>query len=228
MKKRLILTTLLTLIFGLSIYNTSFAYKELMIENRAGKAIRVIKVILDGEHFVVASPANDGGATLEQLAQKVGGDTAINGAFFCPDDYSNCKIDGKKLTHTISERVYLGNGQDRSRFWGDTSIRAIFSFDQQGDPFLVQKSSGMHDMGLRSNINKDRIDEIYFGISNFPVLLQEGVNVVDASRFYIDNKMLGAANRNFICSTEDASTIYMGVVGGVNIYSLTDYIQKEF
>lgn len=88
-----------------------------MIENRGGRPLRVIKVILDGEHFVVASPASDGGESLQELAQKVGGDTAINGAFFCPDDYSRCKIDGKKMTHTISERVFLGNGKDWSRFW---------------------------------------------------------------------------------------------------------------
>ncbi|MBF0932457.1 MAG: hypothetical protein HXJ92_03585, partial [candidate division SR1 bacterium] len=65
-------------LFGLT--NSSFAYKELMIEERGGHAIRVIKVGLDGEHFVVASPAGLGGATTEELAQKVGGDTAINGA----------------------------------------------------------------------------------------------------------------------------------------------------
>lgn len=78
-----------------------------MIEERGGRPIRVIKVVLDGEHFVVASPAGLGGETTEALAQKVGGDTAINAAFFCPDDYSNCKINGKRTTHTISERVFM-------------------------------------------------------------------------------------------------------------------------
>ena len=62
--------------------NSSFAYKELLIEKRGGRPIRVIKVVLDGEHFVVASPASDGGATTEELARKVWGDTAINAAFF--------------------------------------------------------------------------------------------------------------------------------------------------
>ena len=44
-----------------------------MIEKRGGRPIRVIKVVLDGEHFVVASPAGLGGATTEELVQKVGG-----------------------------------------------------------------------------------------------------------------------------------------------------------
>jgi hypothetical protein len=30
-----------------------------LIENRGGRPIRVIKVVLDGEHFVVASPAEN-------------------------------------------------------------------------------------------------------------------------------------------------------------------------
>lgn len=208
--------------------SSSFAYKELLIEKRGGRPIRVIKVVLDGEHFVVASPAQDGGATTEELAKKVGGDTAINGAFFCPDDYSHCKLDGKRVTHTISERVFLGNGKDWSRFWGDTSIRMIFSFDKQGNPFFVQKNSGQHDVGLWSDLNKDRLDEIYFGIGNFPVLLLEGEDVVQAFVNYIDKKMSSNANRNFICSTEDGTTIYMGVVGRSNVRNLPAYLKKEF
>jgi hypothetical protein len=35
------------------------AYQELLIEERGGKPIRVIKVILDGEHFVVSSIAKE-------------------------------------------------------------------------------------------------------------------------------------------------------------------------
>ena len=37
----------------------SHAYQEVLIEERGGKAIRVIKVILDGEHFVVSSVAKE-------------------------------------------------------------------------------------------------------------------------------------------------------------------------
>lgn len=208
--------------------NRSLAYKELLIEERGWRPIRVIKVVLDGEHFVVASPAQDGGATTEELAKKVGWDTAINGAFFCPDDYSTCKVDWKRKTHTISERVFMGNGKDWSRFWGDTSIRVIFSFDQQGNPFFVQKNSWNHDVGLWSDVNKDRLDEIYFWIWNFPVLLLHGEDVVQAFVNYIDNKMTGSANRNFICSTEDGTTIYMWVIGASNVWNLPAYLKKEF
>lgn len=209
------------------LWGISHGYKELMIEERGGRPIRVIKVVLDGEHFVVASPAGLGGETTEALAQKVGGDTAINAAFFCPDDYSNCKINGKRTTHTISERVFMWDGASWSSFWGDTSIRMIFSFDKEGNPFFVQKNSGMHDEGLWSNTNQDRLNDIYFGIGNFPVLLLEGEDVVQAYSKYIDSKMRGSANRNFICSTQDGNTIYMGVIGASSILNLPKYLKTQ-
>lgn len=39
---------------------SAHAYKELLLENRGGHPIRVVKVILDGEHYVVSSVAPDG------------------------------------------------------------------------------------------------------------------------------------------------------------------------
>ena len=96
--------------------NSSYAYKELLIENRGWRPIRVIKVVLDWEHFVVASPAENGWATTEQLAKNVWWDTAINWAFFCPSDYSSCKINWKRVTHTVSERVYLWDWEKWSMF----------------------------------------------------------------------------------------------------------------
>jgi hypothetical protein len=56
----LILSSLFLLIFSfLVLSNYVAAYQEILIENRGGHAIRVIKVILDGEHFVVASVADE-------------------------------------------------------------------------------------------------------------------------------------------------------------------------
>ncbi|MDR3168649.1 MAG: hypothetical protein LBU27_02620 [Candidatus Peribacteria bacterium] len=60
-------------LFFLFFFSSSFvsAYQEMLIEERGGKPIRVIKVILDGEHFVVSSVAKEGGETLEDLTKKV-------------------------------------------------------------------------------------------------------------------------------------------------------------
>ncbi|MCF7835394.1 phosphodiester glycosidase family protein [Candidatus Gracilibacteria bacterium] len=208
----------------LFIFGNVFAYKELIIENRGGLPVRVIKVVLDGQHYVVSSVANDGGDTLENLTKKVGGDTAVNGVFFCPADYTYCN----GLTHTISERVYMGNGEDYSRFWPDTSIRAIFGFDKYGEPLLVQNNFGISDIGYWSNINKDRQSDLYFGLGNFPVLLEDGDDVVMGFLNYVDKKMETPGNKSFICSTKDKSTIYLGVVGGLNLWKMPAFIKEQF
>jgi hypothetical protein len=204
--------------------NRTSAYQELLIEERGGKAIRVIKVILDGEHFVVASVANEGGETLEQLTKKVGGITSINGAFFCPKDYSYCN----NQTFSNYERVFKGNGASYSRFRPDTSVRGIFGFEQNGTPLLVQNKISDADVGLMSNINADRINDLYFGISNFPVLLIEGEDVTAGAREYIDSKLTGKGNRNFICSTEDGKTVYLGVVGSSSVRDMAPYLKEQF
>ena len=119
--------------------SSTHAYQELMIEERWGKPIRVIKVVLDGEHFVVASPAGLWWDTTENLAKKVWGNTAINAAFFCPDDYSNCRINGKRVTHTISERVFLWDGKSRSPF-GEIPVLEQFSLlTKKENLFLYKK-----------------------------------------------------------------------------------------
>lgn len=219
MLKHLIIISLLIFSFG-----STFAYKELIIETRDSKPVRVIKVVLDGEHYVVSSVAEEGGATLKELTKKVGGDTAVNGVFFCPEDYSQCTT-----THTISERVYMGNGEDRSTYRPDTSIRMIFGFDQTGKPILVQNNMGnMIDPGLRVKKNPETFNSLYFGLGNFPIFLYQGENVIQGYNNYIDSKMKTAGNKTFICSTEDKSTIYMGTIGNITIPEMSDYLKKNF
>jgi hypothetical protein len=113
-------------------------------------------------------------------------------------------------------------------FWPDTSVRGIFGFLRDGTPLLVQNKISTHDVGLMSNINAERINELYFGISNFPVLLIEGEDVTAGAREYIDNKLTGKGNRNFICSTKDEKTIYMGVIGGSSVWDMAPYLKQHF
>ena len=99
MKKIYLTLAVVCLVF----FGQSFAYREIMIQNLDKRPIRVIKVILDGQDFVVTSLASNGGDTLANLVKKVGGSAGVNGVFFCPDDYNYCG----KQTHTISERVFM-------------------------------------------------------------------------------------------------------------------------
>lgn len=205
-------------------FGSTLAYKELIIENRDNKPIRVIKVVLDGEHYIVSSPANEWGETLKELARKVGGDTAVNGTFFCPDDYSQCAT-----THTISERVFMGNGKDRSKYRPDTSIRMIFWFTKAWAPLLVQNNMGNEvDLGLRVKKDAAAFDSLYFGLGNFPVFLYQGENVIQGYANYIDKKMKTAGNKTFICSTEDKTTIYMGVIGNITLPEMPEFLKQQF
>ncbi len=217
-------STLLLVVFGgLFLSQDVFAYQEILIENRGWHAIRVIKVELDWEHFVVSSVAWTWGETIQELTKKVWWISAINWAFFCPEDYSNCPT-----TFSYYERIFKGDGESYSMFWPDTSIRWIFGFTQDGNPLIVQNKISENDVGLISNINSNYIFDLYFWISNFPVLLINWEDVTAGASEYIDSKLTWKWNRNFICSTEDWKTIYMWVVGTMSVRDMAPYIKKQF
>jgi len=208
----------------LSLFGQSFAYREIIIQNIDKHPVRVIKVILDGQDFVVTSLASNGGDTLPNLINKVGGTAGVNGVFFCPDDYNYC---GRE-THSISERVFMGNGKDYSTFWPDTSIRMVFGFDKSWVPMLAQNNLGsLQDAWLWTNTT-DKIDNIYFGLGNFPVFLLDGEDVMYGYTTYLDAKMKASGNKTFICSTQDKKTVYMWVIWGINLPNMPGYLQKNF
>ncbi len=200
-----------------------FAYKELLLEMRWGKPIRVIKVVLDWEHYVVTSLASRWWDTLENLIKKVWWDTWINWTFFCPADYTSCN----KITHSNFERVYLWNWKDYSTFWPNTDVRMIFGFNKDWEPLFVQNKLN-ETIGLLTLNNTKWINDLYFGMSNFTVLLVDWEDKVVANAMHFDSKMYGSANRNFICSTKDRSTIYMWIVGWVSIPQLATFVKNNF
>jgi hypothetical protein len=84
------------------------------------------------------------------------------------------------------------------------------------------------DMGLRVKKNPEAFNSLYFGLGNFPVFLYQGENVIQGYNNYIDTKMKTAGNKTFICSTEDKSTVYMGVIGNITIPDMPKYLQENF
>ena len=203
--------------------NCVSAYQEILIENRGWHAIRVIKVVLDWEHFVVSSVAGEWWETIQSLTKKVWWISSINWAFFCPKDYSNCP-------NTVSyyERIFKWDGASYSQFWPDTSIRWIFWFTRDWNPLFVQNKISDWDVWLISNINSDRIRDLYFWISNFPVLLIDWDDVTAWASEYIDNKMTWKWNRNFICSTQDWKTIYMWIIWTIGVRDMASYLKQQF
>ena len=97
---------------------------------------------------------------------------------------------------------------------------------------MVQNKVKDWDDGLWTDINKRKINDLEFWLSNYTVLLVEGDNVVDINvnpaRPRYSSSMMGSANRNFICSTQDWSTIYMWVVWWISIPKLAAYVKSNF
>jgi len=218
MKKILISTIYVLLFLG---YCSS--YKDLIIENIDNKPVRIIKVILDWEDFIVSSIAFTWWDTLENLTKNVWWDTSINWAFFCPNDYSYCNW----ITHTISERVFLWEWKEYSKYRGDTWIRWIFGFKKDWEPIFVQKNA-WNVTGLSINTNAEKIDQIYFWLWNFPVLLINWEDVKWWSEHLFDKKMKSKWNKHFICSTKDNYIIYMWVVWNIDMYELPKYLKENF
>lgn len=217
------MTIMLAISLLSSTLNNVNAFEEIMIENRWWHAIRVIKVVLDGNHFVVSSIADEWGETIQSLTKKVWWISAINWAFFCPKDYANCDT-----TFSYYERVFKWDGDGYSMFWPDTSIRAIFWFTKEWSPLLVQNKISDTDVWLESNINADKLWDLYFWISNFPVLLIEWEDVTAWASKYIDSKLTWRWNRNFICSTEDETTIYMWIIWSIWVRDMASYLKENF
>jgi len=207
----------------LILWNLTSAYQEILIENRGWHAVRVIKVVLDWEHFVVSSVAGEGWETIQSLTKKVGWISSVNWAFFCPKDYSNCDT-----TFSYYERIFKWDGASYSQFWPDTSIRWIFWFTRDWSPLFVQNKISEWDVWLVSNINSDRIRDLYFWISNFPVLLIEWDDVTAWASNYIDSKLTWKGNRNFICSTKDWKTIYMWYIWTIWVRDMAKYLKEQF
>lgn len=222
-KKYSPIVSVFIILLWLLIPSITLGYQEILIENRGWHAIRVIKVILDWEHFVVSSVADEWWETIQSLTKKVWWISSINWAFFCPKDYSNCP-------NTVSyyERIFKWDGASYSQFRPDTSIRGIFWFTRDGAPLFVQNKISDWDVWLISNINSDRIRDLYFWISNFPVLLINWDNVTAWASEYIDSKMTWKWNRNFICSTEDWKTIYMWYVWTMSVRDMAPYLKEQF
>jgi exopolysaccharide biosynthesis protein len=132
--------------------------------------------------------------SLSELSAQYNWVSSINGIFFCPEDYSRCN----GLNYTINERFV--DGEDLS-FYPDTGERWVFWWDVNGIPFIHKTN----------NINPDIRGDIYEWVWNFPILFQNGQNLLEN---YIDNglydkKMKAKASRHFICSNKDKTHIYI-------------------
>ncbi|MFZ3233069.1 MAG: phosphodiester glycosidase family protein [Patescibacteria group bacterium] len=70
--------------------------------------------------------------------------------------------------------------------------------------------------------------ELKNGISNIPVLLLEGKNVLSESESEIDAKMRASSAKSFICSNEKGDVVHFGTVTSATIYEMPEFLRKNF
>ncbi|MDD3302811.1 MAG: phosphodiester glycosidase family protein [Candidatus Gracilibacteria bacterium] len=178
-----------------------------------GHKVKVIKYDLNSKDFIfkIGKNENENATSLRDLMDKENGISAVNGVYFCPSDYSECK--GKDFT--INERYIDGK---KYAGYDDTGDRVVFALDKNNVPFLFQTNQ----------INTDKETEIYNGLGNFPLLLKDGKDMIEyyRDRNLIDKKMKAKMSRNFICSDKEGKNLYFGYVFDVELDFLHGILTK--
>ena len=213
---------ILLLLISLYFFWISFSYQELIDKLIDHHRVKIIKVIIDDQHKVVVSLSNNG-ESIENLMNKENWISAINGVYFCPKDYKNCWWQNK----TNAPRFY--KWENPSKYANDFWINGVFAFTKEGKPFIVMNHLWWYAPSrLKTKINDDKINDIYFWLWNFPVLILNWKNIVGDYEKLITKKMKAKWTKSFICFTEDRKTIYMWYIIGISIYDLANFIKNNF
>jgi hypothetical protein len=213
---------LLSILFFMLLFGFSFATHKLIDTNLNGHYVKVIEVKLDNNTKIVTS-ISESWDTLENLKNKVGGISAINGAYFMPKDYWFEKND------TNAPRFY--EWKNYSKYWTDFGTNGVFSFDKNWNPFMVMNNLYAEKPTWTYKdwkYNEDKIGDIYYGIWNFPVLLKWWKSFVEYYGNYITDKMKLKATKAFICYTKDKKIVYMGYISKISMLDLPYYIKANF
>ncbi len=179
----------------------------------------VIKVTLDGTHKIIVNAVQnwDQPKSVKTLMEEVWWVSAINGAFF--DAYSkNKSSDMIAITNWIKRSVY---GDD---LW-DT--RALFWFQYDWTPLLATNATRSWDNSISNRVNSE-FPKIQYGLSMHVLIINWNNVSYNNSEMNNDKKQWWVTTKEFICSTEDKSTIYFWKVLNVTFIWLAEYIQKTF
>lgn len=161
---------------------------------------------------------------LKDLAEQVNGTIAMNAGYFCPEEveYTWCGGGNK----TTSDRIY--QGVVYSKYKKDTWARGIMGFTKDNEALFVQNNFGYVPGSYEGNTNQERFDDIYYGIGNFPILLDQWADVVSEFDDVIDHKMKNKSTKGFICHTADKRYVYMGFIPNKTIYEMPAYIEEAY
>lgn len=148
---------------------------------------------------------SDSETNIDDLAKANNAITGINGIFFCPKDYTECKW----KSFTINERIV--DGVDYS-FYPDSGERGIFWWDKDWVPLIHQTNK----------INPELRDTIFNGMGNFPILYANWISQLEHYHDVglYDAKMSASMKRHFICSTQDKKQIFFWSTSAVSLDNL--------
>lgn len=199
------MTKLWILIFALCIPSIASANTFQNVKINGITFNNVVYTISNSDYKIHAA-LSDTETSIDDLAIKNNAITGINGVFFCPKDYSECKW----KSFTINERI--ADGVDMS-FYPDSGERAIFWWDVNGVPMLHQTG----------RINPDNRKFIFEGMGNFPILFANGISQLEHYHdvWLYDSKMKNPMKRHFICSTKGKDKIIFGSTSSASLDDLT-------
>ncbi len=145
--------------------------------------------------------------SLRNLMTKFNWISAVNWVFLCPADYRECWW--KNFTH--NERYYKWYKIAREKSTGD---RVVFGVSKHNKAFLFQTDK----------INPANENAIYYGFSNFPLLLQNWESKVE--NYKLDYKMNVKSKRNFICSDKNSNFILTWYIYNISLSELPEFLKK--
>jgi len=160
-------------------------------------------------------------ATVKEKNRLLWASIGMNASFFCPAEraYSYCGADNG----TSSDRIVAWTSY--SRYPDDTGERWIIGVTANNEPLFVQNNNRQWYM---QNTNQEKIGEMHYGIGNFPILIDNGIDVTLESAHLIDNKMFGKWTRAFICIPKIADRIFMGFVPNKSMYEMGKYLKDTY
>jgi len=167
-----------------------------------GHTVKVIQYDLSSDIYEFEIWVTQDATDIRSLMMNYNWVTAINGVFFCPNDYTACG----DTSHTINERYVKW---EKISTYKSTWDRVVFALDKGKEPFLFQTDK----------INPEREEDIYQGFANFPLLMRDWDNLVESYHdlWLIDAKMLAKIPRNFICTNKEKTHIYFGLVYNISL-----------
>jgi len=156
-------------------------------------------------------------ATVRQKNRELWASIGINGSFFCPAEraYNYCGANNSTSSDRIVAWVV------HSKYPNDTGERWIVGVTKDNQAIFVQNNNRQWYM---KNTNQERKQDIQYGLGNFPILVDNGIDVTIEMTHLIDNKMFQKWTRSFICIPESNDKVFMGFVPNKSMFEMGRYL----